>query len=251
MGSNDFYPEERAVHRVSVDAFWIDEHPVTVAEFRRFVKATGYATVAERPIDPEDYPGADRDLLVSGSLVFHMTPEPEDLNDYRNWWAYVPGANWRHPEGPEARSTDVSATQSRTWRSRTRRPTPHGQAKSSPTEAEWEYAARGGLEGATFAWGDEFAPKGKMMANTWQGEFPWQNLLTDGHERTSPVKSFPPNGYGLFDVAGNVWEWTADHFTPRHTDEVEQPCCGRATLASLSPTRESRPPTPPNASPER
>jgi formylglycine-generating enzyme len=225
MGSNDFYPEERPVHRMSVDAFWIDTHPVTVAEFRRFVKATTYVTVAERPLDPEDYPGADPDLLVSGSLFFHMTSGPVDLNDYRNWWSYVPGASWRHPEGPDS-----------TLHGRDRHPVTHvaledaevyaaWAGKELPTEAEWEYAARGGLEGKTFAWGDEFAPKGRMVANTWQGEFPWQNLVTNGYERTSPVKSFPPNGYGLFDMAGNVREWTADFFTPRDADEVEYPCC--------------------------
>ena len=225
MGSNDFYPEERPVHRVSVDAFWIDEHPVTVAEFRRFVRATGYVTVAERPLDPDAYPGADPNLLVPGSLVFHMTSGPIDLDDYTNWWSYVPAASWRHPEGPDS-----------TFNGRDRHPVTQvafedaeayaaWAGKELPTEAEWEYAARGGLESKTFAWGDEFAPKGRMMANTWQGEFPSQNLVTDGFERTSPVKSFPPNGYGLFDVAGNVWEWTADYFTPRHPDEVEHPCC--------------------------
>jgi formylglycine-generating enzyme len=225
MGSEDFYPEEAPVHRVAVDAFWIDEHPVTVAEFRRFVKDTGHVTVAERSLDPEAYPDADPNLLVPGSLVFHMTSGPVDLNDYRNWWAYVPGANWRHPEGPES-----------SLHGRERHPVTQVAFEDAdafaawageeiPTEAEWEYAARGGLEGTTFVWGDEFAPKGRMMANTWQGEFPWQNLMTDGYERTSPVKSFPPNGYGLFDVAGNVWEWTADYFTPRHPDEVEHPCC--------------------------
>ena len=225
MGSNDFYPEERPVHRVSVDAFWIDEHPVTVAEFRRFVKATGYVTVAERPLDPDAYPGADPNLLVPGSLVFHMTSGPIDLDDYTNWWSYVPAASWRHPEGPDS-----------TLNGRDRHPVTQvafedaeayaaWAGKELPTEAEWEYAARGGLESKTFAWGDEFAPKGRMMANTWQGEFPWQNLVTDGFEKTSPVKSFPPNGYGLYDMAGNVWEWTADYFTPRHPDEVEHPCC--------------------------
>ena len=154
-----------------------------------------------------------------------MTSGPVDLNDYRNWWAYVPGANWRHPEGPESSLhgrerhpvTQVAFEDAEAYAA--------WAGKELPTEAEWEYAARGGLEGATFVWGEEFAPKGKMMANTWQGEFPWQNLLTDGYDRTSPVKSFPPNGYGLFDVAGNVWEWTTDYFTPRHPDEVEHPCC--------------------------
>jgi formylglycine-generating enzyme len=225
MGSNDFYPEERPVHRVAVGGFWMDEHPVTVAEFRRFVKATGYVTWAERSPDPADYPDADPELLVPGSLVFHPTAGPVDLNDYRNWWAWVPGAQWRHPEGPGS-----------TLHGRDRHPVTHvayadaeayatWAGKELPTEAEWESAARGGLEGGTFVWGDEFAPKGRLMANTWQGEFPWQNLKLDPHERTSPVKHFPANGYGLLDMAGNVWEWTSDFFTPRHPDEPERPCC--------------------------
>ena len=222
MGAEDFYPEERPVHRASVDGFWMDDHPVTVGEFRRFVKATGYVTVAERPPDPEQYPGADPDLLVPGSLVFRRSSGPVDLDDYRNWWSYVPGACWHRPEGP---GSDTYT--------RGRHPVVHvahedaeayaaWAGKALPSEAEWEFAARGGLEGATFAWGDEFAPGGKMMANTWQGEFPWQNLGLDGHEGTSPVASFPPNGYGLHDMTGNVWEWTSDHYTPQHG---EKPCC--------------------------
>jgi formylglycine-generating enzyme len=226
MGSARFYPEERPVHRETVPGFWIDSHPVTVEEFRRFVKATGYVTVAERPPQRADYPGADPALLVPGSLVFHGTPGPVDLRDYRNWWAYVPGACWRHPEGP---GSDC--------RRRERHPVTHvafpdAQAyaawagKELPTEAEWEYAARGGLDGAAYAWGDEFAPGGRMMANTWQGEFPWQNLLTDRYERTSPVGAFPPNGYGLYDMTGNVWEWTCDYFAPRHRAEpAPGGCC--------------------------
>jgi sulfatase modifying factor 1 len=212
MGSENFYPEEAPVHDVAVDGFWIDEHLVTVAEFRRFVKATDYVTVAERPPDPEQFPDADRDALVPGSLVFRPTRGPVDLRNVRNWWAYVPGAQWRHPEGQQT-----------TLHGRERHPVTHVAAEDSEayaawagkelaSEAEWEYAARGGLQGATFTWGNEFAPKGKMMANTWQGQFPWQNLKLDGFEGTSPVKSFPPNGYGLYDMAGNVWEWTSDYF---------------------------------------
>ena len=225
MGSDDFYPEERPVHRVNVDGFWMDEHPVTVAEFRRFVKATGHVTWAERAPDPDDYPDADPELLVPGSLVFQPTSGPVDLSDYRNWWTWAPGADWRHPEGPES-----------TVHGRELHPVTHvayndalayaaWAGKELPSEAQWECAARGGLEGKMFCWGDEFAPRGKMMANTWQGEFPWQNLMLDRFERTSPVKQFAANGYGLYDMAGNVWEWTSDYFTPRHPDEADNPCC--------------------------
>ena len=225
MGSNDFYPEERPVHRVSVDGFWIDEHPVTVAEFRRFVKESGHVTVAERSPDPAEYPDADPALLVPGSLVFRKTDGPVDLRDPRNWWEWVPGAHWRRPEGP---GSDVGG--------RDRHPVVQvayedaaayaaWAEKELPSEAEWELAARGGLENAVFTWGDEHTPNGRMMANTWQGEFPWQNLVSDRYERTSPVKRFPPNGFGLFDMAGNVWEWTDDYFTPRHPGEVRNACC--------------------------
>jgi formylglycine-generating enzyme required for sulfatase activity len=225
MGSDDFYPEESPVTQVALDGFWIDERPVTVAEFRRFVRATGHVTVAERPLDPAQYPGADPDLLLPGALVFHQTQGPVDLNDYTNWWTYVPGANWRHPEGPgstlDGRDrhpvTQVAFEDAEAYA--------RWAGKELPTEAEWEYAARGALEGAVFAWGDEFMPKGKVMANTWHGEFPWQRLPAHRYERTSPVASFPPNGYGLFDMAGNVWEWTEDFFRPRHEGSAEHPCC--------------------------
>ncbi len=225
MGSDDFYPEEGPVRRVTVDGFWIDEHPVTVAEFRRFVKATGYVTLAELSPEPADYPDADPELLVPGSLVFEPTAGPVDLSDVRNWWSWMPGAQWRKPEGPDSSLhgrelhpiTHVAyqdAVAYAAWAS-----------KELPTEAQWERAARGGLEGKVFCWGDEFAPRGKMMANTWQGQFPWQNLMLDRFERTSPVKRFPPNGFGLFDMAGNVWEWTSDFFRSTHPGEPDHPCC--------------------------
>jgi len=223
MGSDEFYPEERPVRRASVDAFWIDRHPVTVAQFRRFVAETGHVTVAARPPDPADYPGAEPGALVPGSLVFCKSRGPVDLRDFRNWWSYVPGADWQHPEGP---GSSVAG--------RHRDPVTHvayedalayaaWAGKALPTEAEWEYAARGGLDGARFAWGDEFAPGGRLMANTWQGEFPWQNLRSDGYEATSPVGVFAPNGYGLYDMTGNVWEWTSDWFAA--DGAAEHACC--------------------------
>lgn len=226
MGSEDFYLEESPVRRVSVDGFWMDQTPVTVAEFKRFVEATGYVTTAEQAPDPSDYPDADPSLLTPGSIVFSATAGPVDLRDFREWWNWTPGACWHRPEGP---GSSVSG--------RERNPVVHVShedaaafalwaGKDLPTEAEWERAARGGLEGKIFAWGDEFAPHGRMMANTWQGEFPWQNLRTDGFAGTSPVRSFPANGFGLYDIIGNVWEWTSDWYTARNAGSAaEKPAC--------------------------
>jgi formylglycine-generating enzyme required for sulfatase activity len=225
MGSDLFYREERPARRASAPDFWIDMHPVTNAQFAAFVDATGYLTTAERQPDPALYPDADPALLCPASLVFTQPPGRVGRGDYRQWWAYVPGASWSHPQGPgnglegladhpvvHVSFADASAYAA--W-----------AGKALPTEIEWEYAARGGLDGAIYPWGDEFAPGGRQMANTWQGEFPWQNTLLDGYERTSPVKSYPANGYGLYDVAGNVWEWTVTRYGEAPGAGGTKSCC--------------------------
>jgi formylglycine-generating enzyme len=226
MGSDSHYPEEAPVHPVTVDGFWIDRFAVTNADFAAFVEDTGYVTLAERPPNPEDYPGARPELLTPASVVFEKPPGPVDLQNPYNWWNYVPGANWRHPQGPRS-----------TLNGKPRHPVVHiayedaeayanWSGKALPTEAEWEYAARGGLDAKEYAWGDALKPDGLLMANTWQGEFPWQNLGCDGYQGTAPVGSFPPNGYGLSDMIGNVWEWTVDWYEARH--KPVSACCGVA-----------------------
>jgi sulfatase modifying factor 1 len=247
MGSAEFYPEEQPVREVSVDGFWIDEHPVTVGEFRRFVKDTGHVTLAERPLDPADYPDADPSLLVPGSLVFQPTRGPVSLDDYSAWWHYVPGAMWERPEGP---GSDVYT--------RGRHPVVHvahedaaayaaWAGKELPTEAEWEYAARGGLDARIFCWGDEFMPDGRLMANTWHGEFPFQHDRPDPWLRTSPVATYPPNGYGLHDMAGNVWEWTDDFFSTAGGEAPANPCCAPRNPRTPEPVAESFAPDEPGA----
>jgi formylglycine-generating enzyme required for sulfatase activity len=237
MGSDDFYPEERPVRLAEVAGFWMDARPVTNAEFRRFAQATGYVTVAERRPNPDDYPGADARLLVPGSLVFRPPPGRVPLDDPRRWWAYVPGACWRQPEGP---GSNLGG--------RERHPVVHvayedaaayaaWAGKALPTEAEWEFAARGGLEGAIYVWGDDFAPRGRLLANTWQGEFPWQNLKTNGYAGTSPVGKFPANGYGLYDMAGNVWEWTGDLYTQ---PPAAHACCAPQNPRQIRTSRAAR-----------
>jgi sulfatase modifying factor 1 len=225
LGSDRHYPEEAPLHRVTVDAFWMDRTPVTNRDFRKFVEATGYVTLAEVAPDPTDYSGALPHMLKAGSLVFTPPDHPVDLCNYANWWEFKFGANWRRPyvKGSLIRGLDDHPVVHVAYRDVEAYAAWAG--KTLPTEAEWEFAARGGLDGAEFAWGREFMPGGRHMANTWQGEFPLQNLAEDGFNRTSPVAAFLPNGYGLFDMIGNVWEWTTDWYSSRHTADAPKACC--------------------------
>lgn len=213
MGSDEFYPDERPVHERRMNPFWIDRYAVTNEEYARFVDETGYVTVAERDLDPADFPGADLRDLVPGSMVFTPTAGPVDLRDWRAWWRWVPGACWRHPFGPGSSIAE-----------RLRHPVVHVAFEDAaayaqwagarlPTEAEHEYAARGGRDGLPFAWGHEPYPGGVPQANTWLGRFPYDNR---GVGDAAPVGSYPANGYGLYDMIGNVWEWTSDLYAPRH-----------------------------------
>jgi len=223
MGSSAHYPEEAPVRDVAVDGFWIDPCPVTNAEYADFVSATGYVTVAERALDPADFPGAPPENLVPGSLVFTPTPGPVDLRHINLWWTWTPGASWRHPDGPqsaiEGREDEPvvhvayeDAEAYSVW-----------AGKALPSEAEWEYAARGGLDGAPYVWGDEPEPVGERLANYWHGDFPWR--AADGYGARVRVGSFPANGYGLYDMAGNVWDWTADWYLDRPSDQSTHACC--------------------------
>ena len=237
MGSDKFYPEEKPVRNVTVDAFYMDKFAVTNEDFKRFVDNTGYITVAERPLNPDDYPGALPELLVPGALVFQKASGPVDLSSYFNWWAWVPGASWKYPGGPAT-----------TLEGKERHPVVQiafedaeayaiWAGKELPTEAQWEFAARGGLDGMDFTWGNEDVQLTRPMANTWQGQFPYENLLTDNYESTAPVGSFEPNGYGLYDLAGNVWEWTSDWYLKNVDSSTEKykTCCTVANPRVISP----------------
>lgn len=226
MGSTAFYSEEGPIQVVSVAPFQIDRYAVTNADFRAFVEDTGYVTTAERPLDPSSFPGVVIEDPRPGSMVFVPTSGPVDLADWRQWWRWIPGASWKHPHGPESAVDGLDdhpvvqvsfhdAVAFAAW-----------SGKRLATEAEWEYAARGGIEGATFAWGDEPNGPARLRANTWQGKFPYLNKGARGWIGTAPVGSFPPNGYGLFEMTGNTWEWTSDYWTAQHAEEA--PRCGCA-----------------------
>ena len=225
MGSDRHYPEEAPCHRVSVDAFWMDRTPITNRQFRKFVTETGYVSFAEIAPDAKDYPGARPDMLKAGSLVFKTANRPVDLARWENWWAYEFGAHWRKPYGRGSSITGLDDFPVVHVSYRDAEAYAAWCGKTLPTEAEWEFAARGGLDGAEYAWGDELAPGGAQMANTWQGRFPYENLVADGYKRTSPVTAYPRNGYGLHDMIGNVWEWTSDWYTQRHTADALKACC--------------------------
>lgn len=225
MGSDRHYPEEAPAHRVTVDEFWIDQTPVTNRQFEEFVRATGHVTVAEKVPDPKDYPGALPHMIYAGSLVFSPPAFPVSLKDWSQWWRFLKEADWRHPYGPKSNINGLDNHPVVHVAFADALAYAHWANKDLPTEAEWEFAARGGLEEAEFAWGDELNPSGRKMANTWQGEFPRQNLATDGFVRTSPVLAFPSNGYGIYDMIGNVWEWTNDWFTPKHEADAPKACC--------------------------
>lgn len=221
MGSDDF-PDSRPVHTVRVNSFWMDTHEVTNEEFAQFVKATGYKTVAERPLDPKDYPGVPADKLVPGSAVFTPPAKAVSLDNPLQWWEYVAGASWQHPEGPQS-----------TIKGRETHPVIHvchedaaayakWAGKRLPTEAEWEFAAQGGRGNHTYYWGEELKPGGKWVANIYQGNFPDKNALEDGYAAAAPVKSFPANPYGLYDMDGNVWEWCQDLYRPDYYQKSEK-----------------------------
>ena len=225
MGSDRHYPEEAPAHRVSVSSFWIDRTPVTNREFRKFVNATGHVTLAELPPDPKDYPNALPHMLKPASLVFTPPDHPVDLRVWTQWWTFKFGANWRRPFGPRSSLSGLNEHPVVHVAYRDAEAYARWAGKELPTEAEFEFAARGGLNDAEFAWGDELTPGGRQMANTWQGTFPSENLGLDGYQHTSPVTAFPANGYGVHDMIGNVWEWTSDWYSDRHEADAAKACC--------------------------
>jgi sulfatase modifying factor 1 len=233
MGSREFYPDEGPVHDERVEPLAIEQHPVTNAQFAEFVADTGYVTMAERPLDRALFPDLADEELEPGALVFTPTPGPVDLSNWRQWWRWSVGADWRHPYGPESSIEDKAdhpvvqvaypdAEAYASWASR-----------RLPSEAEWEYAARAGST-TTYAWGEEVRPDGQLMANTWQGQFPYQNTGAAGWIGTSPVGSFPANDFGLVDMIGNVWEWTTTTYHARHV--TTSPCCGPASQSANDQT---------------
>jgi sulfatase modifying factor 1 len=232
MGSTSFYPEEAPVHTATVDPFSIERHPVTNAQYAEFISATGYVTVAERPLDPASYPGVAAEDLAPGALVFRPAAGPVDLRDWRQWWDWAPGACWRHPFGPDGDARTHAAHRSDHPVVQVAYPDAAAYAswagRRLPSEAQWEYAARGGAT-TTYAWGDDVAPHGRLMANTWQGRFPYRNDGALGWVGTSPVGTFPPNGFGLLDMIGNVWEWTTTQYSVHHQPEAAKGCCTPST----------------------
>jgi formylglycine-generating enzyme len=229
---------ERPTHKVTLDGFWIDQHDVTNAQFKKFVDATGYKTTAEIPVNwellkkqlPPGTPKPPPENLEPGSMVFAPTTKPVDLKEMGNWWHWVKGASWQHPEGPgsDLKGRETHPVVQVSWDDAVAYAKWAG--KTLPTEAQWEYAARGGLDQNRFAWGNEFQPAGKFMANTWTGDFPYKNTSEDGFVGTSPVKSFPPNGYGLYDMGGNVWNWVSDWYRPdAHARQLLNGTCENPT----------------------
>lgn len=234
MGSTSFYPEEAPIHTATVEAFAIERHPVTNAQFAEFIADTGYVTVAERPLDPVLYPGVAPEDLLPGALIFRGTPGPVNLDDWRQWWDWAPGAHWRHPFGPDS---DIAGKDDHPV---VQIAYPDAGAYAAwagrrlPTEAEWEYAARAGSD-TTYAWGDEPTLDGYLMANTWQGRFPYLNTGALGWVGTSPVGTFAPNGFGLVDMIGNVWEWTTTKYSQHHSLEPSNSCCPNPNSPSAEP----------------
>jgi formylglycine-generating enzyme len=237
MGSQQFYPDEGPVHDEHVEPFAIEQHSVTNAQFSEFVSDTGYVTVAERPLDQALFPDLSPEELEPGSLAFAATPGPVDLSNWRQWWYWSVGADWRHPFGPESSIEEESQHPVVQVAYADAEAYANWAGRRLPSEAEWEYAARAGST-STYTWGEEVRPSGQLMANTWQGRFPYQNTGAHGWVGTSPVGSFPPNGYGLVDMIGNVWEWTTTTYQARH--DVTSPCCGPSHVIAEPPGQPVR-----------